>query len=449
MNTGPDTQKTTSMSGLADHLPEVRNQYEALPYPPRDPRDEEQRLIKTWLDELPLINHYCFAGRENFKKRFRILVAGGGTGDASIFLAEQLKNTDAEIVHLDLSEASLAIARERARIRGLANIVWVSDSLLNLPSLNLGLFDYINCCGVLHHLADPDAGFRALLSVLKGSGAMGIMVYGSIGRTGVYHMQKLMQLVNRDAPDMQTKISNTSELLGVLPASNWFKRAEQLYPDHIHQGPSGIYDLLLHSQDRAYSVGEIYQWIKQGHGLHVEFTDVIRGRTPYLPQAVIGPSQPRILNLIKQYPPEQQHEIAELIGGTLTTHSFFVTRSQECRATYGDSGCVPFYFRERVGGAEMAALFNTNNGAPFILRHEAAGLSMLVNPGRYGAKILQRIDGKTTFREIFGDLRRSLPKGAEVLTDAALFADFRESFDALNALDRLLLRQEAVEFPQR
>ena len=37
------------------------------------------------------------------------LVAGGGTGDATIFLAEQLRHTNARVVHLDLSAASIAI----------------------------------------------------------------------------------------------------------------------------------------------------------------------------------------------------------------------------------------------------------------------------------------------------------------------------------------------------
>ena len=39
-----------------------------------------------------------------------------GTGDATIFLAEQLRATNAEIVHLDMSHASTALAQQRARM---------------------------------------------------------------------------------------------------------------------------------------------------------------------------------------------------------------------------------------------------------------------------------------------------------------------------------------------
>mgnify|MGYP003598843703 FL=1 len=96
-----------------NYLPRVRHQYEALPYPHRDPQDEHHRLEQTWLEDLPMVNHYCFAGRQTFRNGFRALVAGGGTGDATVFLAEQLRHTDAQVVHLDMSSASIAIAQAR------------------------------------------------------------------------------------------------------------------------------------------------------------------------------------------------------------------------------------------------------------------------------------------------------------------------------------------------
>lgn len=269
-----------------NYLPKVRSQYESLPYPPRNPQDEHKRLVQTWLEDLPMINHYCFAGRQSFQNGFRALVAGGGTGDATIYLAEQLRAigaVNAEVVHLDMSHASLLVAQERARIRGLTNIAWVHYSLLSLPALGLGKFDYINCSGVLHHLADPDLGLRVLRSVLKDDGAIGLMVYATTGRTGVYQMQALMRLVNGTGTDQEAddkrKLANTRELLGSLPASNWFMRGEELHHDHL-LGDAGIHDLLLHSQDRAYSVGELFDWLGGRHGLHLTFSDVQRGRSP-------------------------------------------------------------------------------------------------------------------------------------------------------------------------
>src|SRR5476651_1831685 len=86
----------------------VRAQYEELPYPSRDPRDEAIRLITGTPSHILEINHYLFSGRLNFDKPFRALVAGGGTGDACIMLAQQLadRRCPGEIVYLDLSTAS-------------------------------------------------------------------------------------------------------------------------------------------------------------------------------------------------------------------------------------------------------------------------------------------------------------------------------------------------------
>ncbi|MBW8721463.1 MAG: class I SAM-dependent methyltransferase [Polaromonas sp.] len=436
-----------------NYLPEVRNQYEALPYPPCNPEDDRKRLVLTWLEDLPMINHYCFAGRQSFQNGFKALVAGGGTGDATIFLAEQLRHTDAQVVHLDMSEASIALAKERAQIRGLTNIQWVHDSLLNLPALaaQLGKFDYINCSGVLHHLADPDLGFKALLSVLKADGAIGLMVYATSGRTGVYQMQELMRLVNGDEADAQRKIANTRDLLASLPATNWFKRSEDLHHDH-KAGDAGIYDLLLHSQDRSYSVGELFDWLggeaggaKGGHGMHLAFTDVQRGRSPYLPHMVLGAKPPDMTASLRKLPTRKQYEMAELMSGSIITHSLYVTRNAGCTAPYGDAAYVPFFYHEPLTGEMAAQVFGSNKGQPFMLRHQHSGVSVMVNPGKYGAKILALIDGKKTFGEIFDQFRTAWQGKAAAPDNTVLFADFAESFDVLNALDRLLLRHPSAE----
>ena len=63
------------------------------------------------------LNHYLYHGEEDFQQSFRVLVAGGGIGDTTIFLAEQLNHTNAKIIYLDFSPASMKIAQGRAAIR--------------------------------------------------------------------------------------------------------------------------------------------------------------------------------------------------------------------------------------------------------------------------------------------------------------------------------------------
>src|SRR5215470_5376781 len=169
----------------------VRAQYEAYPYPPRDPRDEAKRLIEGSPSHLLEVNHYVFGGARDFRQPFRALIAGGGTGDGTIMLAQHLadRGCPADLVYLDVSTAARAIAEARAQQRGLTNIRFLTASLLDLPTLALGPFDYIDCCGVLHHLPDPPTGLAILAAALKDDGGMGLMVYGALGRTGVYHLQ--------------------------------------------------------------------------------------------------------------------------------------------------------------------------------------------------------------------------------------------------------------------
>jgi SAM-dependent methyltransferase len=172
-------------------------QYEAYPYPARDAREEAKRLILGSPSHLREIDHWVFGGRRPASQPLRALVAGGGTGDGAIMLAQQLaeRAPQGRVTYLDLSRASRAVAEERARVRALRNIAFVEGSLLNVAALAPGPFDYIDCCGVLHHLPDPAAGLAALAAVLRPGGGMGLMLYGALGRTGVYPMQDALRLL--------------------------------------------------------------------------------------------------------------------------------------------------------------------------------------------------------------------------------------------------------------
>jgi SAM-dependent methyltransferase len=421
-----------------NYLPDVKAQYEHLPYPPCDPRDEYKRLQRTWLEDLPMMNHYCYQGRETFGKGFRVLVAGGGTGDATIFLAEQLRGTDAQIVHLDLSSASIAIAKERAAIRKLANIRWVQESILNLPSLDLGRFDYINCSGVLHHLADPDAGLVALKSVLKPDGAIALMLYGAIGRTGVYHMQELLRLSNQGSTEGE-KIAQAREVLGALPPGNWYRRAGELYGDN--DTDAGIYDSLLHTQDRAYTVGQLFEWLADGHGFHIALSDIGRGRFPYLPEYTLGLEASRVRAQLPRMSERARAAMSELLMGDITRHLMYLTRRPQAQAPYGDAEYVPFYFHEPLDPRSLEQMFAPKNGGLTLLHHPHLGMKAAVDAGRYSGKVLRHIDGKRTFAQIFDLVRADVGAAQD---NATLFADFKPVYDLLNAIERILLRHASA-----
>ena len=99
----------------------VRRQYETYPYPERDPAEEAKRLIEGSPSAPREIDHFLFRGRRDWRKPFRALVAGGGTGDGLIQLAAKLKaaGCPADITYVDMSQASREIAEARAEARGL------------------------------------------------------------------------------------------------------------------------------------------------------------------------------------------------------------------------------------------------------------------------------------------------------------------------------------------
>jgi len=259
--------------------PTVRELYENFPFPARSPATEKPgSLPLTRTDILGKLNHRAFGGKRDFTKGFRALVAGGGTGDSAIFLAAQLRETDAEVVCLDISEASLAIARGRAAVRGLeARIRWVHASLLDLPLLGLGRFDYVSCLGVLHHLPDPDAGLRALTQVLDEQGALALMLYGRYGRLDIYAMQDLMRLVNRDEPDLRAQLSNLKTAMRSLSPSHLMMRGRS--PEALASGfgdDANLVDTYLHVQDRAYTVPEIHGFVARAGMSVTSFTNFFR-----------------------------------------------------------------------------------------------------------------------------------------------------------------------------
>ena len=426
----------------------VAAQYEALPYPPRNPADEDARLIGTWLDDLDLLNHHCFRGKRRFDSSFRVLVVGGGTGDGTIFIAQQLRERGivaARVVHLDLSAAAIEIAKARALRRGLQDIEFIQGNLLDLPSMNLGEFDFINCVGVLHHLPEPELGLSALLPSLAHDGAMALLLYGEIGRIGIYHAQDILRRLP-SAASRAEQIDQAKRVLAKLPRTNWLARSAELHPD-LHAGSdAALYDLLLHSQDRAYDVAEIYRWFSDNQRLHVYFSDVHRGRLPYLPSTWLHDFPE--LSAINAQSRREQESLAELIGGDLVIHAFFATRSADTEAPYGDIEYTPFFLREAypASGSSLAEVIDGHHGKPFLLTHSQSGLRREMHPTPAVREIFLGIDGRRTWREIFDIVRKQQAFAPRAVAcaddiDRSLFAAFLPWYEALNAIERLLLRR--------
>jgi SAM-dependent methyltransferase len=108
-----------------------------------------------------------------------ILIAGCGTGLHPIQVAQAYPN--ARLLAVDVSMSSLAYARRKTRELGLRNIEYAQADILELGAIDRR-FDIIESVGVLHHLAEPTAGWRVLVSLLRPGGRMCIGLYSDLAR---------------------------------------------------------------------------------------------------------------------------------------------------------------------------------------------------------------------------------------------------------------------------
>ncbi len=157
----------------------VRAQYEANPYP-------------RWLTEhLPpkgggghmMGGHFDKPELAFLDGPFKVLVAGCGTGEQAV-RAESFYGPNADILALDLSSASLGHAARKAEDFGCGRLRFLRGDILNAGTIG-ETFKVIESIGVLHHMADPYRGWKALSDILEPRGLMFIGLYSAVARENV------------------------------------------------------------------------------------------------------------------------------------------------------------------------------------------------------------------------------------------------------------------------
>lgn len=410
----------------------VQAQYEAYPYPQREARDEAKRLITGSPSHLTELSHWVFGGHIPTDRPFRILVAGGGTGDGLVMLAQQTKDAGipAEIDYVDLSTASRVKAEARIAARGLADrVTFKTGSLLDAP--NWGPFDYIDCCGVLHHLPEPAQGFEALAKALSPNGGMGLMVYGRYGRTGVYETQEALRLLSAVDEPLTKRIGLTKRYLRNAPASNRFLRNPQL-GDHKSGGDAGLVDLLLHSVDQAYTVAALDAAIHKAGLRRVTYIDPAR----YRPQTYA--QEQDFLKRVSQLSEADAARVAEAMAGNLAVHIAYVVRADRMGDTTAPRvpEAIPVW-RDDGFARELAGLPAGVRSIPFIVD----GLRLEMPYPAEMRAFTSRIDGIKTLEEI----RQDLPTKPDW---AAFEKSISAAFATLTGFSKLFLRMPAASPPE-
>ncbi len=313
-----------------NYIEEVRNQYENYPYPPRDPQNEKKFFTYVPTVSLEFLNYYHYEGRQDFSNGYRVLIAGGGTGDAVVTLAEQCRDKNVKITYLDISKASMEVAKSRLKVRSIEDKVdWIHGSLLDCANIFDEKFDYINCSGVLHHLDSPEEGLKALSSVLKDDGLMAIMLYAKYGRQAVYQIQDLLKILNKNENNMKQKVENCKAIFNNLPQTNAYWSVNKLFPDLQEYGDIGIYDMFLHSNDVSYSVPEVYDFVKTCNLELNHFcysNNSAHGNNLYNIELYVKDTH--LLQSINELSLQEKQAAAELINSKITKHSFLASRKK-------------------------------------------------------------------------------------------------------------------------
>lgn len=173
-----------------------------------------------------------------------ILVAGCGTGQESVDLARQYPAS--RILALDLSRASLAYAARKTAEAGWRHVEYAQA---DITQLDLGReFDLISCVGVLHHLADPLAGWRSLARHLRPGGFMQVGLYSALARRDITAARSMIAArgyapVPRDIRRCREEIFG-----GQWPA---LSRLRDLY------GMNECRDLLFHVQEHCTTLPQV------------------------------------------------------------------------------------------------------------------------------------------------------------------------------------------------
>ena len=136
-------------------------------------------------------DYHLFWPARPYREDHSILIAGCGTSQAA---KHALRWPAAQVTGIDFSATSVRCTEELKRKYNLNNLQVHQLPIERVSELGTS-FDQIVCTGVLHHLADPDAGLSALRGVLKPDGAMHLMVYAPYGRTGIYMLQEFCRRI--------------------------------------------------------------------------------------------------------------------------------------------------------------------------------------------------------------------------------------------------------------
>ncbi len=224
----------------------VRDQYEQHPYP-------------RWL-ELPLREPVTY--RDYLANRFprfeaptfldepiQVLAAGCGTGQEAVAIAAG--RSECRVLGLDLSRRSLAYASRMATTLGVQGVEFIQGDILDVGRMDRR-FHVVESTGVLHHMADPIAGWRALRDCLEPGGLMRIGLYSEHARGDVVAARDAIRARSLAPVDADIRVLRAEILAAPAGAPlAGLAASEDMYT------MSACRDLLFHVEEHRFTIPRI------------------------------------------------------------------------------------------------------------------------------------------------------------------------------------------------
>lgn len=236
----------------------VQAQYEENPYPRWKQQMQFRPLpLRTYMEMLfPYLKHEPTA----FPDAPRILVAGCGTGKQPIETVGRIANAD--VTAFDISSTSLAYAIRKQRELGIDSLRLAQGDIMEAGNLS-ERFDIIICSGVLHHMHDPVAGWKALLSRLTEGGLMSIGLYSEIARKHVVAARAF--IAEEGFPATAEGIRACRDRILGLPDDHPAKPVSQSADFYTL---SSCRDLIFHVQEHRFTIPQLRKVLDE---LNLEF----------------------------------------------------------------------------------------------------------------------------------------------------------------------------------
>jgi SAM-dependent methyltransferase len=395
----------------------VTRQYERYRYP-QPIQDLEPWLRNNWEWFDPSHAHRIFWPDREYRPELDILIAGCGTNQAAVFAST---NPAAKVVAVDVSQPSLDHQQYLKDKHGLWNLELRLLPIEELPTLGLD-FDLVISTGVLHHLADPLTGMKALASCLRPDGAIGVMLYAKYGRIGV----ELLETVFRDLGLRQDEASvrMVKEAISLLPtdhpARSYLKVAGKSEFDAV------LVDTFLHGRARNYTVEDCIDFVTSAGLIFQGWLN----KAPYYAHDLLTQSS-EFYPAVNTLPETKLWSVMERVQTTNACHFFLACRPDRQTESYA----IDFSTLDCLDYVPLMRMRCGLSGTEIFRPDWRMNLNAAQLP------FVQHVDGRRTIREIAASVAQNGGSPRAAAADLEKFG--RKLFQALWRLDFLAMALNA------